>query len=426
VTLLAGGHRLARRCSAPLRQARRGRPGRPRGPDYPRRRRSSVERHSAPAVRHRPSHVRSVMVAGQWWFGERQLLTVDMSRTLDRTRDAARELWKRMERLCRGGRVFTKTPTLSSPSRGGHRARLAPRSRCPRGREAAPSPLLVPRFEADDRDCATSALQTHSEARDTAIACCSSRRSTALPTCACSGSSPAPMPNIAGCFTSPETTRPCARTRIVSSATGIGKPTPVSREDPAIDARCGRRHTPLGPDPARGRSPGRRRTAAWIAGCSSGVSQRGRSWGCSPGSRATSSRGSAARRSRRLAGRACGPHRIKRFHVAHGLLGRLTHGQTAVEAESEALGHRAVARRLELRPRRDARAVPENAWSRKPSRASYRRAASPRSPPYSRVPALPRHRAVAGAAVTAPRSACARAGHGRCRERPCGRRPCLR
>jgi putative selenium metabolism protein SsnA len=45
------------------------------------------------------SHVRSVMIGGQWVVRERQVLTVDMARTLDRTRDAARGLWKRMERV---------------------------------------------------------------------------------------------------------------------------------------------------------------------------------------------------------------------------------------------------------------------------------------------------------------------------------------
>ena len=45
------------------------------------------------------SHVSSVMVAGRWVVRERRLTSVDASAAFARAREAAPELWKRMDRL---------------------------------------------------------------------------------------------------------------------------------------------------------------------------------------------------------------------------------------------------------------------------------------------------------------------------------------
>jgi cytosine/adenosine deaminase-related metal-dependent hydrolase len=45
------------------------------------------------------SHVSSVMVAGRWVVRDRRVMGVDAAAAFARAREAARELWKRMDRL---------------------------------------------------------------------------------------------------------------------------------------------------------------------------------------------------------------------------------------------------------------------------------------------------------------------------------------
>jgi putative selenium metabolism protein SsnA len=101
MTLLAGGHRLAAALfGRPFGKLDAGGPADLVVLDYP----SPTPLDSSNVAGHLlfgvdRSHVRSVMVAGQWVVQERQILTVDVPRTLARARETARGLWKRMERL---------------------------------------------------------------------------------------------------------------------------------------------------------------------------------------------------------------------------------------------------------------------------------------------------------------------------------------
>jgi putative selenium metabolism protein SsnA len=101
LTLLAGGHRLAAALfGRPFGKLDAGGPADLVVLDYP----SATPIEASNVTAHLlfgidRSHVRSVMVAGQWVVRERQLLTLDVPRLLDRAREAAVRLWRRMADL---------------------------------------------------------------------------------------------------------------------------------------------------------------------------------------------------------------------------------------------------------------------------------------------------------------------------------------
>ncbi len=100
------------------------------------------------------------------------------------------------------------------------------------------------------------------------------------------------------------------------------------------------------------------------------------------------------------AGRARLGHRGEPLDVGHRLLGRLADGEAPVEAEHEAVRHRAVARRIEIRPGGRAGAVAEECVVEEALAllVFLGRLLDDGAAELERVEAFPRHRAVAGAA----------------------------
>ena len=92
-------------------------------------------------------------------------------------------------------------------------------------------------------------------------------------------------------------------------------------------------------------------------------------------------------------------HRLQVRDVRDRLRRGLAHGEAPIEAEDEAVGHGAVARRLEPRPRRRARAGAEELVVLEADAVAVGlgRLGEDGAPVLQRVPALPRHRAVARA-----------------------------
>src|ERR1019366_3546948 len=93
-----------------------------------------------------------------------------------------------------------------------------------------------------------------------------------------------------------------------------------------------------------------------------------------------------------------GGHGGKTFDVGHRLLGCLSDREAPVEAEDEALGDGAVARRVEAGPRGRARAVPQERVVEEavPRVVTLRRFDEDGRAPFQRIPPFPRHRSVAG------------------------------